>query len=400
MKTILIVDDAPENILVIGKRLMQDFEVLAATSGAEALQLAHAQRPALILLDVKMPGMDGYEVLARLKQDAATQAIPVIFVTAANTAESETDALRSGAADFIHKPVNLDVLESRIALQLALKEQEQALLALNESLERKVAERTSELQLAKESAEAANSAKSNFLHNMSHEMRTPVHQIVGLLQLIQTQPDNPKCNAWIDQVVDSAHRLTGMFDAVLRVTELDSQMLATHPEPLDPAALVEEVVAPLRTRIAAKGLSIETRLAALDEPVSGDTEWIRHALRCYLDNAIKFTEHGGIEIAMQVEERSDEALRVCFTVTDTGVGFDPEVRARLFNLFEQADNSMSRRHEGSGLGLVTVKKIAERLGGGAGCSSEPGRGSTFWFAVRLGRGRPVPGPAGHGLQGG
>ncbi|GAB0147729.1 MULTISPECIES: hybrid sensor histidine kinase/response regulator [Marichromatium] len=400
MKTILIVDDAPENILVIGKRLMQGFEVLAATSGEEALQLAHAQRPALILLDVKMPGMDGYEVLARLKQDAATQAIPVIFVTAANTAESETDALRSGAADFIHKPVNLDVLESRIALQLALKEQEQALLALNESLERKVAERTGELQRAKESAEAANSAKSNFLHNMSHEMRTPVHQIVGLLQLIQTQPDNPKCNAWIDQVVDSAHRLTGMFDAVLRVTELDSRMLATHPEPLDPATLVEEVVAPLRTRIGAKGLSVETRVAALNEPVSGDAEWIRHALHCYLDNAIKFTEHGSIEIAMQIEERSDEALRVCFTVTDTGVGFGPEVRARLFNLFEQADNSMSRRHEGSGLGLVTVKKIAERLGGGAGCSSEPGRGSTFWFAVRLGRGQPVPGPAGHGLQGG
>ncbi|AHF05169.1 histidine kinase [Marichromatium purpuratum 984] len=396
MKTILIVDDAPENILVLGKRLMRDFEVLAATSGEEALQLAHAQRPALILLDVKMPGMDGYEVLARLKQDAATQTVPVIFVTAANTAESETDALRSGAADFIHKPVNLEVLESRIALQLALKEQEQALLALNDSLERKVTERTRELQLAKEAAETANSAKSNFLHNMSHEMRTPVHQIVGLLQLVQSQPDSPKRGTWIDQVIDSAHRLTDLFDAILRVTDLDSRMLAIHPEPLAPATLVEEVVAPLRTRIRAKGLTVETRLATLDEPLNGDAEWIRHALHCYLDNAIRFTEHGGIEIAMNVEERSDEALRICFTVTDTGVGFGPEVRARLFSLFEQADNSMSRRHEGSGLGLVTVKKIAERFGGGAGCSSEPGKGSTFWFTVRLGRGRvgapPVTSP--------
>nr|WP_210424680.1 response regulator [Marichromatium bheemlicum] len=392
----MIVDDAPDNILVLGKRLMQGFEVLAATSGEEALRLAHARRPALILLDVKMPGMDGYEVLARLKQDPATHTIPVIFVTAANTAESETDALRSGAADFIHKPVNLDVLESRVSLQLALKEQEQALLALNESLERKVTERTRELQRAKEVAEAANSAKTNFLHNMSHEMRTPVHQIIGLLQLIQGQPDSPKRDTWIDQVVDSAHRLTAMFEAVLRVSDLDAKMLASNPEPIDLATLVDEVVAPLRARAHAKGLAIGTQVEAQPEALYGDADWIRHALHCYLDNAIKFTEQGHIEIAVNVEECTAETARIGFTVTDTGIGFGPEVRARLFNLFEQADNSISRRHEGSGLGLVTVKKVAERFGGTAGCSSEPGSGSVFWFSVQLGRGRPAPHPADHG----
>lgn len=387
MKTILIVDDAPENILVLGKHLLRGFEVLAATSGEEALAIARAQRPALILLDVKMPGMDGYQVLSRLKEDPRTGDIPVIFVTADNTAASETDALRSGAADFIHKPVNLDVLESRVALQLALEERKQALRELNESLERKVAERTLELQRAKEVAEAANSAKTNFLRNVSHEMRTPVHQIVGLLELIRMKPGSEKIGEWIANTTLAARRLTAMFDALLAVTELDSRMTTIHVAPIDLRELVEEVVETLRETAHRKELALETSLGDLPGGLLGDASWIRCALLCYLDNAVKFTDHGRVLIAVSVDDLHAEWVALRFTVSDTGAGFGPAVQTRLFNLFEQADNSLTRRYEGSGLGLATVKKIAERLGGSVGCESRPGVGSAFWFSVRLERQR-------------
>ncbi|MFD2110754.1 response regulator [Thiorhodococcus fuscus] len=383
MSKILIVDDAPENILVLGKFLMRRFEVVIATSGEDALSVAREQSPSLILLDVKMPGMDGYQVLSRLKADPEMRRIPVIFVTADSSARSETEALRSGAADFIHKPVNLDVLESRVSLQLALRDQEQALLELNEALECKVEERTRDLRIAKEEAEAANSAKGHFLRNVSHEMLTPLHQISGLLQLIQMKANHPQVTTWVDQAADSARRLTSMINSVLRVAQLDSQLTATDMAPVDIPALIDTVVGELQEAAAAKQLLLDLRLDPLPDALISDASLIRSALHAYLENAIKFTETGAIEIAVSVCESAEGEVVVRFSVSDTGIGFDQDVQRRLFRLFEQGDNSLTRPFEGAGLGLVTVKKIAERLGGAVGCESTPGEGSRFWFSVRM-----------------
>jgi len=383
LSKILIVDDAPENILVLGKFLMHRFEVLIATSGEEALSVVREHSPSLILLDVKMPGMDGYQVLSRLKADPEMRRIPVIFVTADNSCKGETEALRSGAADFIHKPVNLDVLESRVSLQLALRHQEQALLELNEALECKVEARTRDLRIAKEEAEAANSAKGNFLRNVSHEMLTPLHQISGLLQLIQMKADPPQITTWVEQAADSTRRLTAMINSVLQVAQMDSRLTTIDVAPVDLSALIDAVVGELHEAVAAKHLSLELRLEPLPASLVSDASLIRSALYAYLDNAIKFTEKGGIEIAVDLVESAGDEVVARFSVSDTGIGFDLDVQKRLFRLFEQGDNSLTRPFEGAGLGLVTVKKIAERLGGTAGCESTPGVGSRFWFSVRM-----------------
>ena len=176
---VLIVDDDPTNLKLLAEVLRADYRVKVATSGPEALELScRAPYPTLILLDVMMPGMDGFAVCAALKQGAATAAIPVIFITAKTDADSETRALAGGAVDFIHKPINPTVVRARVRLHDELAQHRL-------HLEDLVHSRTLELAQARDAAESANRAKSAFLAKMSHEMRTPLNHITGITYLLR-----------------------------------------------------------------------------------------------------------------------------------------------------------------------------------------------------------------------
>lgn len=177
---LLLVDDEPANLDTLIALLEDDYALSVATSGAEALALlAGEARPALVLLDAMMPGMDGYEACARMKAMPATRDLPVIFVTARTDAESESRALAAGAADFIHKPVNRQVLRARVKLHLELHRH-------RHRLEELVHARTLELAAARDEARVADRAKTAFLATMSHELRTPLNHIVGLNHLVAT----------------------------------------------------------------------------------------------------------------------------------------------------------------------------------------------------------------------
>ncbi|MDO9241818.1 MAG: response regulator, partial [Methylicorpusculum sp.] len=197
--TILVVDDQPANLQILAEILQNQYDVRIAINGEKALQIAQQNnKPDLILLDVKMPGLDGYQVLAELRRDEKTCHIPVIFVTAQHDVDNETRALAAGAVDFISKPINPQVVCARVNTHLTLRQREIAFQQLNTELENRIKERTRQvetlntaLQERATQAETANAAKSLFLGNMSHELRTPLMAVIGFTDLLQRQIDEP-----------------------------------------------------------------------------------------------------------------------------------------------------------------------------------------------------------------
>lgn len=386
---ILIVDDAPSNVQVLAHILSDRCKVSFALSGEQALEFVARTPPELILLDVQMPGMDGYEVLRQLKGEPTTRDIPVIFVTAMNDSASESAALAAGAMDFIHKPINPDVVRARVDVQLALRAKEVALRLYNDKLEELVAERTTALRKAQLAAEAASVAKTHFLGNMSHELRTPLHQLSAMIHLLQRTELSDKQKNLTDKMEPIHKRLIDLVDGILKLTELESRTIVLREEPFDAGAVVEEVVADCQARAVAKQLQLVADPDAVRGlVVIGDPANLRTALLCYLGNALTFTEKGSVCVVATREDEEQDAsggpatVTLRFEVRDTGIGIPAEAVPRLFSIFEQVDNSPTRRFGGTGIGLVTVKKLAEAMGGTAGCSSEVGRGSRFWFTIR------------------
>lgn len=257
------------------------------------------------------------------------------------------------------------------------------LLKHQHHLEEIVDERTHALSRAKDAAETANIAKSAFVSNMSHEMRTPLHQIAGLAELIKRDPLTEKQRERMNKLEGACGNLTRMVDAVLEFSRLEAGKFDFPEAPLDLDALVRDTAAAVESLALAKQLVLVIDVGPLPAGLRGDAEHIRTALLNYLMNAIRFTHQGQVSVRVRaVEENPADAL-VRFDVEDTGIGIAPEDQDRLFRLFEQVDNSSTRQYGGVGAGLALTRKIAQLMGGDAGCSSRLGEGSDFWFVVRL-----------------
>ena len=243
------------------------------------------------------------------------------------------------------------------------------------------------LVVAKEAAETANVAKSAFLANMSHEIRTPLNAISGMSHLIRRGGLNAKQSQQMDRVEVAGQHLLKIINDVLDLSKIEAGKFALDSVSLRLESLAANVVSMLKERAQAKGLQLNTEIAPLPYSLLGDPTRLQQALLNYATNAIKFTETGRVTLRIKPVEDADEHVLVRFEVEDTGIGIDAETLPRLFNVFEQADNSTTRKYGGTGLGLAITRRLAMQMGGDAGAQSTLGVGSTFWFTARLRKGQ-------------
>jgi two-component system, sensor histidine kinase and response regulator len=271
--------------------------------------------------------------------------------------------------------ITRDVTQNRLA--------QDELARHRERLEQLVAERTAELSRAKEAAEAASVAKSAFLANMSHEIRTPLNAITGMGYLIRRAGLTPRQAEQLDKLEGAGEHLLNIINAILELSKIEAGKFVLSESAIRVESILDNVVSMLQSRAQAKHLPLRVEVDALPPNLLGDPTALQQALLNYAANAIKFTEVGGVilRVRLLVEDATGVLLR--FEVQDSGIGIPEDALPRLFAAFEQADNTMTRKYGGTGLGLAITRKLAERMGGTAGASSTPGKGSTFWFTVRL-----------------
>lgn len=367
-QTVMIVDDTPANIEILSESLGDDYELFFATSGADALELIRADKPDLILLDIMMPGMDGFELCGILKGDPATRDIPIIFVTAMIGEEEEIKGLELGAIDYLTKPISPHIVRARVKNHLELKRYRDLLETL---------------------ATAAERAKKEFLRSVSHELRTPLTPIIGMTDLVLNNEEDDNKRKYLGMVQKSALRLLGIVEDLIETSRLEGEGGAPENRPFLLKPFLDMVALEADTMAAAKGLKFRAALHPdLPEAVVSDQGMLHKVLSMLLGNAVKFTPEGEVSLEVRPQEVAGEAM-LQFAVADTGIGIEKADLERIFNDFTQSDGSITRSFPGLGLGLTLARRMTELLDGSIWAESAPGGGSVFQFQIPL----VVPEPA-------
>ncbi|PXW95174.1 PAS domain S-box-containing protein [Sphaerotilus hippei] len=267
----------------------------------------------------------------------------------------------------------------------ARQQAQQALVAHRQQLEDAVARRTSQLADARERAESASLAKSAFLANMSHEIRTPLNAVIGMAHLIRHEDLSPRQADRLTKLEVAARHLLEVLNAVLDLSKIEAGKTTLETVPLRVESIVANVLSMVSERGEARQLRLLSEVDPMPGDLMGDLTRLQQALLNYTNNAIKFTDQGSVTLRARLLAQDAHSALLRFEVEDTGIGIDPEALPRLFEAFEQADRSSTRRAGGSGLGLAITRKLATLMGGEAGAISRPDGGSTFWFTAWLQR---------------
>jgi len=376
--TILIVDDMPINVAVLAEHLVSHgFTVLVAQDGEEGIERAQFAPPDLILLDVMMPGMGGFETCRRLKSDDATKDIPVIFMTALSGISDKITGYQVGGVDYVTKPFHTEEVLARIRTHLSLQAMRRQLVEQNRQLQQEMAVRQkAEIVLAQRSQELArsNAELEQMAYVASHDLQEPLRMVASYLQLLEQRYGgrlDADAHEFIEFAVDGAKRMQALIDDLLSYSRVGTK--AKPLQATDCDAVMKMALQSLRMAIEESGAQIQC--APLPK-VKGDAAQLAQLFQNLLANAIKFRgeQTPRIEVRVAPEE---EFWR--FEVQDNGIGIAPEYFERIFVMFQRLHNRS--KYPGTGIGLAICKKIVERHGGRIWVESAPGPGVVFKFTL-------------------
>jgi two-component system sensor histidine kinase/response regulator len=365
---ILIVDDIPSNLNFLSEVLhVEGINVMLATTGADALEIARYKLPDLILLDIAMPVMDGYEVCARLKEDPVTRDIPVMYLTARTEPEDILKGFKTGAVDYILKPFNAAELIARVKTHLDLRETTAKLKVVNSRLEEEVRQRTHEitqanitltdtnkkLEKAYEDLSNLDKAKDEFIRHINHELRTPLQGIHGFTLILEEIVNSPEQKEYIQSINSLVKRLVKLSEISLLFTEIKAKNYRINLRPLSLRHAIEHVLDIFRKerpRIIVTSSDPEENTY-----IRADQRLLNICLELVIDNALKYsTDNGNITV-----NTIRDGSMISLEVTDEGPGFSTKALESLYELFT-ADNLRYHSH-GFGIGLATAKIILDTL---------------------------------------
>ena len=406
-KKILIVDDIAENIQLAANILIDDgYSVEFATNGIEALDWIENEYFDLVLLDVMMPEMDGFQVCQKIRENPNYNNLPIIFLSASSDKESTIQGLKSGAQDFATKPFYAGELLLRIETQIQLSHARKNLQSLNASLDEKVKERTSdlvkalielkeanqelsiqneekekravELTIAKEKAEESDNLKTAFLQNMSHEIRTPLNGIIGFSKFLNAEYLNKDDIKEITSIIIiSGKRLLEIVNNVLDIAKIRTGQVNIEKKSILIKSMFSDLINFFTPLTKVKKINLKSSIpSGKYQAINSDESKIYQILTNLINNAIKFTKSGNIDFGYEIKG-SD----VLFFVKDTGIGIPVEQFERIFDRFTQADKSIATNYDGVGLGLAICKGLVELLGGRIWVESKINHGTTFFFTI-------------------
>lgn len=373
--TVLVADDDPDIVEVMALFLEREgYRILRAYDGDEAIAIIDAERPDLVLLDVRMPGTDGYAVCQHVKSNVETAFIPVVIITNVRGLNSKMVGVEAGADDYLNKPFNEVELAARVRSLLRVKGLHDELEAHKRGLEAAVKERTAQLEAALEKLRTLDRLKSEIINTVSHELRTPLTQVKNAVDLIEgcTSPDE------MSALVTVAKQASVRLERLIRnIVELGAG-LTVAMEPVSVTESVHQAIVALRAVHPPNGVQVEVMIEDRLPPVLADRNGLVRVLQHLLENAVKFSPSGG---QVEVIARRENEQEVWIGVRDHGIGIPPQEASRIFDQFYQVDGSTTRAYSGMGVGLSIVKLIIEGHGSTINVESEPGSGSTFSFTL-------------------
>lgn len=415
---ILVVDDQPANLKVISSAINNEYILSIANSGDKALKVLEKVKPDLILLDIMMPEMDGYELCQKIKQDKRFEEIPIIFLTAKVDSEDIVKGFSYGAVDYITKPFNIKEVKVRIQNHLnlsrakkiilnqkadienqnyrlqqaqnVLHNRNEELIAAKDAIEenaynliitnQQLAESEEKLQIANDELSRTNKEKDKFFSILAHDLKSPFNGLIGILQIINDEKDSmseTERQELIAALLNSAKNVYALLENLLDWSRIQRKVTEFNPENFSPYMVVNNIIETVLPLLNAKSISINNNVDEKLE-VKADIMMISTVFRNLISNSIKFTEFNG-QIGIRVEEVSEE--KITFAVQDNGVGISPKNLEKLFRIDEHITSIGTANEKGTGLGLILCKEFVELHKGAIWVETQLKLGSTFYFSI-------------------